>query len=892
MKNKIAILYMVVIALASCKPAKETTTTPKIESETTTNMKEVPAELKIYRASNTVTHDVKDIKLEVSFDWSQKWMYGKATLTVTPRFYTSSHLDLNARGMQINEVSILTGSAKKPLTYKYENDSLKIELDRPYTRMESFKIFVDYIAKPDELKSIGGSAAINSDKGLYFINADGKTIGKPQQIWTQGETQSNQVWMPIIDSPNQRMTQEISMTVDTGFVTLSNGLMISTKNNVNGTHTDVWKQTLPAAPYLSMMAVGKYTIIKDTYKNMEVNYYVYPEYAADGHAIFGNTPEMIQFFSDKLVPYPWEKYSQVIAEDYVSGAMENTTATLHGTFVQQHKREMIDGTQEDVISHELFHQWFGDYVTCESWSNTPLNESFATYGEYLWNEHKYGRDAADKGLQSDLNQYLGQARENDADVIRFHYESREDMFDAISYQKGGRILHMLRKYVGDDAFFESLREYLNTNKFTAVEAHNLRLAFEKTTGEDLNWFWNQWFFNKGFPTLDISYSYNDSSKQQLIYVQQKLDDKVNQLFELPVDIDFYYNGKAERKRVIVSSVADTFAFDMPSKPDLVNFDAEKMLLCKKTDNHSKSDWTYMLVNCPLYLDRYEALAKIGNAKPGTPEAKALMNSAEKDSYYGLRNKSINGLKDLAKSDNEKAAVEQLLLLKVKDPKSAVRSNAIDKLNDWYTDTNLLVVYRNAIATDSSYMVISSAVAALAEQSPAEGLAIAKSLEKQDDSNINGIIADVYAEYGNDSNIDFMVKYLENAEGFEGFNAMSSMQKYLKRCQPETVAKALPAYDDVAKNNRQWFIRLQATNQLTALAKDEEKQIEELKTQVDEAKKAGKTSSDYAADEKKIKTLMEQKTQIENLVIVIKNEEKNERLKKIYSGETKISFDRD
>lgn len=895
MKNKVSFLCLSLLALASCKPSKDATSasSTKVKVDTTAAVPEVPAALKIYRASNTVTNDVKDIKLNVSFDWTKKWMYGKATLTVKPRFYATSHLDLNARGMQINEVSIVTNSGKKALVYKYENDSLKIELDRAYTRDENYIVFIDYIAKPDELKSLGGSAAISSDKGLYFINPDGKTIGKPQQIWTQGETQSNQVWMPIIDSPNQRMTQEISMTVDTAFVTLSNGLMISTKNNGDGTRTDVWKQSLPAAPYLSMMAVGRYTVIKDNYKDMEVNYYVYPEYAADGRAVFGNTPEMIKFFSEKLVPYPWEKYSQVVGEDYVSGAMENTTATLHGTFVQQHKREMIDGTQEDVISHELFHQWFGDYVTCESWSNIPLNESFATYGEYLWEEYKYGRDAADKGLQSDLAQYLSQARDNDADLIRFHYDNREDMFDGISYQKGGRVLHMLRKYVGDDAFFASLKEYLNTNKFTAVEAHNLRLAFEKTTGEDLNWFWNQWFFNKGFPILEISYAYNDSLKQQFVYTQQKQNLTENPLYKLPVDIDFYFNGKAERKRVTLTNVVDTFAFEMPTKPQFVNFDAEKMLLCKKTDNHSKADWTYMLVNCPLYLDRFEGLAKIGNPKPGTPEAKAIMHSAQYDNYYGLRNKSINGLKELAKSDAEKAQVKQLLLIEVNDPKSAVRSNAINKLDEWYsTDTTLLAVYRNAITADSSYMVIGSAVSALADQSPAEGLAIAKNLELQKDENISSIIADVYADHGDDSNIDFMVAYLKNAKGFEGFSAMGTMQKYLKRCQPETVTKVLPVYENIAKNDPQWFIKLQATNQLTALAKEDEKQIEALKTQVADAKKMGKSAADVATDEAKIKTLTDQKIQIENMVTQIKKDETNERLIKIYSGETKVSFDRD
>lgn len=152
----------------------------------------------------------------------------------------------------------------------------------------------------------------------------------------------------------------------------------------------------PHAPYLFMMSIGEYSIVKDTWKKIPVNYYVEKEYEKDAKAIFGNTPEMIEFYSKTLgVDYVWPKYSQVIVRDYVSGAMENTSATVHGEFLQQHSRDLLDENNEDVISHELFHQWFGDLVTCESWSNLPLNESFATYGEYLWREYKYGRDDAD-----------------------------------------------------------------------------------------------------------------------------------------------------------------------------------------------------------------------------------------------------------------------------------------------------------------------------------------------------------------------------------------------------------------------------------------------------------------------------------------------------------------
>lgn len=254
------------------------------------------------------------------------------------------------------------------------------------------------------------------------------------------------------------MTQEIYLTVDTAFETLSNGLLLSTQINGDGTKTDYWKQSLPNAPYLTMVAAGDFAIIKDRWRNIEVNYYVDKPYEKYARLIFGNTPEMLEFFSKKLnMDYVWEKYSQIVVHDYVSGAMENTTAVVHGTNMLEDARELMDYNYEDYISHELFHHWFGNLVTCESWSNLTLNEGFANYSEYLWREYKYGRDDADYSNQGEQSAYLLYTAKNDPTLIRYDYEDREDMYDVVSYQKGGRVLHMLRKYVGDDAFYAALK---------------------------------------------------------------------------------------------------------------------------------------------------------------------------------------------------------------------------------------------------------------------------------------------------------------------------------------------------------------------------------------------------------------------------------------------------
>ncbi|MFT6198546.1 MAG: aminopeptidase N, partial [Vicingaceae bacterium] len=481
MRKLIIPLYIIALTATSqaCKSIEPSVITTEYVTLDTVNV-EADSPREMYRASEKKITDLLHTKLEVSFDWDSAFLFGRANLTLSPYFYPSDSLVLDAKGFEIKEVALLDKIGKKsPLKYVYDKEFLKIDLGKTYTRLDTYRIFIDYTAMPNKLNA-GGSSAITSDKGLYFINNDGKIADKPKQIWTQGETESSSCWFPTIDSPNEKTTQEIYITVDSNYTTLSNGELMFQSENEDGTRTDYWKQNLPHAPYLFMMAIGEFAVAKDKWRGKPVHYFVEKKYADVAKDIYPNTVEMLEFFSNRLgYEYPWDKYHQVVVRDYVSGAMENTGAVIFGDFIQGNRRFLIDNSGEDIVAHEMFHHWFGDLVTCESWSNLPLNESFATYGEYLWNEHKYGKNQADLHIDNDLKVYLGSSRINKETLIRFNYDNHMEMFDAHSYQKGGRVLHMLRNYVGDDAFFESLKVYLTDNEFQTVEIHNLRLAFEK-----------------------------------------------------------------------------------------------------------------------------------------------------------------------------------------------------------------------------------------------------------------------------------------------------------------------------------------------------------------------------------------------------------------------------
>ncbi|WP_431611144.1 M1 family metallopeptidase [Chryseobacterium sp. 'Rf worker isolate 10'] len=631
---------------------------------------------KVYRATPTKVTELKHTKLKVNFDYQKEQMNGEEWLTASPYFYAANELTLDAKGMLIHEVALDNNGKKTPLKYDYKNDVLKISLDKTYQKNQDYTVYIKYTSRPNEVKQ-QGSMAINDAKGLYFINAQGTDPGKPTQIWTQGETESSSAWFPTIDKPNQKTTQEIYMTVPDKYVTLSNGILKESQKESNGLRTDHWVMDKRHSTYLFFMGVGEYAIVKDKWKNVPVDYYIEKEFEPYAKQIYGNTPEMIDFFSKKLnYDYPWAKYAQISGRDYVSGAMENTTATLHGSDILQKPGQLIDeNTWEDTIAHELFHHWFGDLVTAESWSNLTVNESFANYSEYLWNEYKYGKDQADYHLMTDVNQYIHNPSDFNKNLVRFNYESREDVFDLVTYQKGGGILNMLRNYLGDDAFFAGMNNYLKTNEYQNAEAHQLRLSFEKVSGKDLNWFFNQWYFGSGNPKINSSFTFEPVKKQVTVIINQTQEKP----FEFPLAIDVYDNGKPKRYNVWVNADAkNTFSFDVSKTPDLVNINADGVLLAEITDTQTPEQNLIQFTNSKEFKSRYLALNGIKDQEGKSPAAIKLLAAALKDPFFRVRIKALD-LIDLTNPEQMKTLGAEVEKLASNDPKTLTQAAAIAAL---------------------------------------------------------------------------------------------------------------------------------------------------------------------------------------------------------------------
>ena len=778
-----------------------------------------------FNPSRTLEHDLLHTTLRVSFDWEKQYLNGIAELTLKPYFYPQDKLTLDAKGMDIHAVHLMKGYDGTPLKYTYDGEKLTINLNKSYTRTEEYTIEVNYTAKPNELK-VKGSDAILQDKGLYFINPLGKNPDKPKQIWTQGETEANSAWFPTIDTPNERMTQEIYITVDPKYTTLSNGTFMYSRQNADGTKTDYWKQELPHAPYLTMMAIGEYAVVKDKWRNKEVNYYVEPAYKGTAKKIFGHTPEMMEFFSKKLgVDYPWAKYSQVVVRDFVSGAMENTSASTFMEDLQLNERELLDKNWDGIIAHELFHQWFGDYVTTESWANLPLNEAFANYSEYLWAEHKYGADEAAYLQMDELGQYLDEAETKREPLIRYHYGDREDMFDSHSYAKGGRVLHMLRQLVGDDAWWASLNHYLTKHKYTAVEVAELRMAFEDVTGQDLMWFFDQWFMKPGHPELKVAHTYQNG--QLSLRVQQLQDTTYMPVYRLPLKVAVWANGKRTDYPVVIDKADQTFALPVAAQPQLVLFDAEQQLLGTIDHEKTKQELVYQFNNAKMLAPKLEALVGLED-QLSDPEALKVMQAALKDDYWVIRSTAINTLSRL-EADKAGAVKGSIAQLAKQDKKGAVRADAILALANWDGEKHKQL-YLDAMK-DSSYVVAAAGILGYAGTGAPDTMQRLAQFDKEKGEEVVLALSTFYAVQGGPEKYDWFMQKIKQSKGGTLYYLLQSFSAFLASNPQTNTPEAIAMLNELARNHSIYYVRGSAYQALMVMS--DKPEVQQILTEIKE-----------------------------------------------------------
>jgi aminopeptidase N len=667
----------------------------------------------------TRNYDTQHIKLDLRFDWEREQALGTATITFTPLTTNLNSVEFDAANMTFSSVKLANGT---PLKYEpyMSHEKLRITLDRAYQPTDTVTVVIAYntngVSKEQGLGGFG--------RGLTFIKPSPEDPTRPKQIWSQGETEFNHYWFPCYDHPNDFATTEISATVEKPLMVVSNGKLIETKNNKDGTRTFHWKIDTPHASYLTSIVVGEYAAVEGNYAGVPVITYVYPNEVKEGQVTAARLPEMVKFFSEKTgVKYPYPKYAQTVTRDF-GGGMENISATTQTDVMIHDERTTLDRDQDGLQSHELAHQWFGDYVTCRAWSDIWLNESFATYFQAMWDEHRWGRDdfiyRDVKGNQDAY--YATWARGQRRPIVTSNYADKDAIFDNYAYPRGGAVLHMLRRALGEENWWRAINHYLTKYANQPVETEQFRIAIEEATGQPMDWFFEEWLYKMGHPVFRVSEDYNEGTKTLTLKVRQEQKPDPNSdypqvtFFRTPVEIEIGTNSSTRVERVLVEPKEEqTFTFTVDSKPTLVNFDYGSTLIKELKFDKPTEELIHQLTRDEDVAGRLWAGSQLAERLKAetTAEAEkqriaaALGASVNNDKFWGVRVDVAGAL-----GGQHDAATITALTAATKDRNARVRASAVNALAK-SKDRSLAKVYL-PLLNDPSYGTINAAAIALGE----------------------------------------------------------------------------------------------------------------------------------------------------------------------------------
>lgn len=783
-------------------------------------MREKENDLLTYRASATRTFDLLHTDLDLNFDYERSAVLGEARLTLTPYAKSQKVLTLDAKDFELGKIYGKIDGEELSFGYRYDEKQIEIYLPKEIEKGDTIQVWMKYTAFPDK-NSGGGGSAITDTKGLYFIDPLDTIPNKPRMIWTQGETEFSSKWFPTIDKPNEKFTQTIHLTVADSLITVSNGNLIKSEELGNALRKDTWEMTLPHSPYLAAVAIGDFGKAEDVHGDIPLGYFVEKGYEKGAAKVFANTPEMMGYF-EKLtgVKFPWPKYDQIVVPDFVSGAMENTTASIFMEELKLTEREAIDSEWDYIIAHELFHQWFGDYVTAESWSNLTLNEAFANYSEFLWNEYKYGLDQAKLKLIAERETYFQEAMGKQENLIRFHYPDAEELFDAHSYSKGGLVLHMLRKHLGDGLFFDGLNYYLNQHAFSSVEVHDLRLAFEKVSGEDLNWFFNQWFLDKGHPQVrfEVDYSIPDNL---LISAWQEQDLENTPLYKLPFEVSWYVGGERKTKEFILEQGFQQFALQNEDSVDQIYIDEGSDVLMVKFMDLDSDYLKRQFEESQLGAARYEALDSLRN-RDTLEVLLGLIPQALDDEFWSVKELALQSIQSNPEwMVSNPALEEKVFLLAESGEKNSVRAGAIDALGTLGDPAKYQEAFLKYV-NDSSYLIVSSALMALVSSDSGEDLSeLIEKFSKESNFRVVIPIAEFYLNNDIPGKGNWFQTKSETLSGEGLYYFLGYYAEYFVQHPEEDSQKAMKYLLNLMENSSQMYVRLGAFQGLLGFGDDDE-----------------------------------------------------------------------
>jgi aminopeptidase N len=627
-------------------------------------------------------YDTKHIALNLKFDWEREQAMGTATISFSPLTRNLKQVELDAANMTFASVALDGGEALK-FESDAPNEKLRITLDKVYQPADLVTVVIAYHTNgiSEKARRAGG--------GLFFMKPTADEPNRPRQIWSQGESEWNHYWFPCFDHPNDFATSEMTATVQKPFTVLSNGKLIEKGENADGTQTFHWRMDEPHASYLASIVIGEFAVIEQNHNGIPIVSYVYADQVEEGKATVANVPEMMKLFETLTgIKYPNAKYGQAFVSGF-GGGMENITATTMSDQTIHDARSHLDKNEDGLLSHELAHSWFGNYVTARTWADLWLNEGFATYFEGIWLEHHVGRDEfLYTEVRAHQEGYFNAWRQNvRRPIVTKNYRDPDAVFDAYSYPRSGAVLHMLRKVLGDDDWWRSLNHFLKKYPHQPVETEQFRIAIEETTGQPLEWFFDQWVYKMGHPVFRLTQDYDPASKTLTLKVRQEQrideDNAYPQVrfFQTPVEIALVVDGVTRIERVQIDAKEEqSFKFGAETKPLLVNFDYGGTLIKELVFDKPTNELSYQLRNDKDVIGRLWALEQLAKRlkENGTSPAdrkvieETLGNAVIGDQFWGIRREAAAAL-------NGSKTASPALIAGTKDRDARVRSASVKSL---------------------------------------------------------------------------------------------------------------------------------------------------------------------------------------------------------------------
>ncbi len=626
-------------------------------------------------------YDALHYNLKFTFDDKAKSYRGENTVTLSSLKDDLRVCVLDAEDFTVTSVVDAQG---RSLAHAAASGRLEVTLARPvpFGEKASFTIRFSHSNPKNGLKFIEGTADI------------------PPQINTYSWPEEARHWFPCFDSPNDKASSEVTATVRAGWKVLSNGKLVDiVEDKAAGTTTWHWLQAEPHPTYCIMLAAGPFEVIEDSLGAIPVNYWVYKKDVADAPRSFRKTPRMIEFFGKTFgFAYPWAKYDQVCVAGS-GGGMEATTATILGHSTIHDERADQDFSSEGLVAHELAHMWWGDLVTQRAWTDVWLSESFATYSEYLWTRHDKGEDEGALNLEYKKSSYLEEARTDYIRPIVFdRFNQPWEVMDGHSYPKGATVLHMLRFVMGDSAFFRTLSKFLERFAFRSADTHDFMTTVKDVTGENLDWFFEQWLMKPGHPVFDVSWTWDGAAKKVRLNVRQVQDlDKNIPVYRTPVLIGLHDGERSATEKVWIDEKEEVYEFAANREPDSVEFDRGHYLLKELVFEKPAEELVFE-------LGHGDAVGRIWAARElakrlDSPSAKtALEEAAQKDAFWAVRRAAIESL-----AVSGGAGLPAFFKDRATDESSRVRASAVRALGN--TSSRVLVPFFKALfPKETSYVV--------------------------------------------------------------------------------------------------------------------------------------------------------------------------------------------